>query len=118
MPERVVEALERGSVLNVGIDGFEYFKILKIFDTKFDRLVEVPGALKPVRIQRLICAVDLKTATGHRGRRELLITFPLRSGEWLTFHDPSTQKLLAKRPILSIAMNRKTVAERFVSLFS
>lgn len=117
-PEMAVEILEHGNVLDVGLEGFEHFKILKIFDTEFDRVVELGDRPGAVRVRRLICAVDLKTSGGRKGRRELLITFPLRAGELLTFHDPITQQLIAKKPILSIGMNRKTVKERFLSLFS
>lgn len=59
----------------------------------------------------------LQTAQGKKGKRELLITFPIIPGEYMTCHDPQTQKFLMKREVRWAGVNRKTLKERFLSLF-
>lgn len=67
--------------------------------------------------ERSICLVFIQSKSGKKGKRELLVTFPLAPGEELTCHDPKTQKLLMKKEILSVSVNRKTLKERLISLF-
>lgn len=116
--EITVEDLERGNIAEVGISGFESFRILKVTNAGTSFVAVDPDTHKTIRFQRSICLIEIKAQNGKRGNRELTVTFPLREGELLVCHDPKNQALLMKTAILFIEVNRKTVAERFRSLFS
>lgn len=116
--ESIVRELDRGNVLEIGLRGFRSFRILKVADTALSIVKTDPKTREPIRFERSICLVEIQ-ADGHpKGRRELVVTFPLAAGMNLVCHDPVTQKLLVKRPILSVDSNKKTLKDRFLSLFS
>lgn len=116
--EKTVEALEKGHVLELGMDGVGIFRILKIADTGASFEFSDSETGKVLRFERSICLVDLRFEGGKRGRRELLVTFPIREGELLLCHDPRTQEFLMKKAVLWARLNKKTVADRLLSLMA
>lgn len=116
--EKTVEALEKGHVLELGMDGIGIFRILKIADTGASFEFSDPETGKVFHFERSVCLVDLRFEGGKRGRRELLVTFPIREGELLVCHDPRTQEFLMKKAVLWARLNKKTVADRLLSLMA
>lgn len=116
--EKTVEALEKGHVLELGMDGLGAFRILKIADSGASFEFSDSETGKVFHFERSICLVDLRFEGGKRGRRELLVTFPIREGELLVCHDPQTQEFIMKRAVLWARLNKKTVADRLLSLMA
>lgn len=116
--EKTVEALEKGNVLELGMNGIGVFRILKVADTGASFEFSDPESGKVFRFERSICLVDLRFEGGKRGRRELLVTFPIREGELLVSHDPRTQEFLMKKEVLWARLNKKTVADKLLALMA
>lgn len=93
------------------------FRILKITPTEIRGSVVDTESGSAMEYERSICSVMLQTKSGKKGRRELLVTFPIIPGEMLVCHDPVEQKVLMKREIRWVNVNRKTLKERLLSLF-
>ena len=116
--EKTVEALEKGHVLELGMDGIGTFRILKVADVGASFEFPDPESGKVLKFERSICLVDLRFEGGKRGRRELLVTFPIREAELLVCHDPRTQEFLMKKEVLWARLNKKTVADKLFALMA
>ncbi len=116
--EAVVHELERGNVLELDIEGFDSFRILKVSPTEMVSIRTDAKTKRVVRFERSICLVEIRAPGKKPGRKELVVTFPIAEGELLVCHDPKTQELLVKCPILSVQTNRKTLKDRFLLLFA
>ena len=115
--EAVVQEIERGNVLEIGFEGMK-FRILKVAATGTRIVKKAVGSKIPIVFERSICLVEIETADGKKGRRELVVTFPVIIGETLICHDPVLQEPMMKRTIVSVKVNRKTMKDRFLLLFS
>lgn len=96
-PKEIIEALERGKILSVWLEWFEYFKILKVCTSESGKN---------------ICVVNLKKIWWKKWKTDLLIRLPIHNKWTLELYSSKTQELMGKFKILYIKLNEKTLLEK------
>lgn len=96
-PKEIIEALERGKILNVWLEGFEYFKILKVCTSESGKN---------------ICVVNLKKTWWKKWKTDLLIRLPIHHKWTLELYSSKTQELMGRFKIQYIKLNEKTLLEK------
>lgn len=96
-PKEIIKALERGKILNVWLEGFEYFKILKVCTSATGKN---------------ICVVNLKKTWWKKWKTDLLIRLPIYNQWTLELYSSKTQELMGRFKIQYIKLNEKTLLEK------
>ena len=96
-PKEIIEALEKWKILNVWLEGFEYFKILKVCTSATGKN---------------ICIVNLKKTWWKKWKTDLLIRLPIHHKWTLELYSSKTQELMGRFKIQFIKLNEKTLLEK------
>lgn len=97
-----INELEDGWVLNVWLEWFEYFKILRVVKTQTGKN---------------ICVVSFKKEWHKKWKTDLIILFPVIENWVLHIYSPKTQEQMWKFKIISAKLNKKTILEKALDVF-
>ncbi len=101
----LLEALEKGMIVNLWMKDFQYFKILKICATEWWNDI-------------FIVNFKYKSSKPARATFVLKFDFPLKTGKGMIIINPRTQQQLWKiRIIDSVSINTKTIIQKTLELF-
>lgn len=92
-----INELEDGWVLNVWLEEFKYFKILRV--VKSDTW-------------KSICVVSFKLKTGEKRTASYIIMFPVIENWILYIYSTQTQEQIWKFKVISAKLNKKTILEK------
>lgn len=97
-----INELENWWILNVWLEWFEYFKILRVVKTQTGKN---------------ICVVNFKKSWYKKAKTDLLVMFPIIENWTLQIYSPKTQELMWNYKIKSAKLNKKTILEKALDVF-